>query len=81
MSMFATVIDTSALANVIIAAFVTTVGVTAAFSLTILGAARSTEMRRNGRSLEASAFGVLSLVALAGSLAAVAFGIIVMTSK
>jgi hypothetical protein len=81
MTLLATVIDTSALGKVILASLVATVGVTTAFALTILGATRSAEMRRDARPVEATAFGVLSLLGLAVCIAAVALGIVVMTTK
>jgi hypothetical protein len=76
-----TIVDTSALLKVVVASLVAGIGVTAAFSLAIMGATRFTEMRRDGRAVEAAAFAGVALVALAASAAAVVFGLIVMTSK
>jgi len=81
MSVLATVVDTSALGEVILASLVATIGVTTAFALTILGAARSIELRRDARPIEAGAYAALSLVTLVACIAAVAFGIVIMTSK
>ena len=75
------IVDTSALLKVIVASLVAGIGVTAAFSLAIMGATQFTEMRRDGRGVEAAAFAGIALVALAASAAAVVFGLIVMTSK
>jgi hypothetical protein len=77
----ATIVDVGALWKTIAAAFVSAVGVTLVFSVGILGAARFAEVSRDGRPVAAALFGVLTLIALAAVAAAVAIGIIVMTSK
>jgi hypothetical protein len=79
--MLATVVETHALLETVLAAFVAGVGVTLIFSLAIMGAARFADMSRDGRPVAAAAFGALALVALAAAAAAVTIGIIVMTSK
>jgi hypothetical protein len=79
--MLATVVETDALLQTVLAAFVAGVGVTLVFSLAILGAARFADMSRDGRPVAAAAFGALTLVALAVAAAGVTIGIIVMTSK
>jgi len=75
------VIDWETLGKVALASLLAGVGVTLAFSLAIVGATRMAEMRRNGRGIEAGAYATLMIVALAVSAAAVAFGVIVMTTK
>jgi hypothetical protein len=55
--------------------------VTTAFSLAVLGAARSLEMRRHGRGAEASMFAVLGFAGAGVCVAAIVLGIIVMSSK
>ena len=77
----ATVVDTSALWQTIAGSLVAGIGVTFAFSVAILGFARSIDARADGRGAAATAFGVLAAVALAGVGAAVVLGVIVMTSK
>jgi hypothetical protein len=57
------------------------VGLSIAFSLTILGATRFADMRRDHRDVEALAFAVLMLVGLAATLGALVLGIVVMTTK
>ena len=79
--MLATVVETDALLETVLAAFVAGVGVTLVFSLAILGAARFADMSRDGHPVAAAAFGALALVALAVAAAGVTIGIIVMTSK
>jgi hypothetical protein len=79
--MLGTVVDTKALAQTVLAAFVGGLGVTLIFSIAIFGAARFADLSRSGRPVAALAFGAVALVALAGFAAAITFGIIVMTSK
>jgi hypothetical protein len=79
--MLATLVDTQALAETVLAAVLGGVGVTLIFSIAILGASRFADLSRDGRSAAAVAFGLVALVALAAFAAAIAFGIIVMTSK
>ena len=54
--MLATIVDTSALWQTIVAAFVAGVGTTLVFSLAILGVARLAEANRQGRSFQSAAF-------------------------
>jgi 4-amino-4-deoxy-L-arabinose transferase-like glycosyltransferase len=79
--MLATVVDTSALGKVILWSLAAGIGVTAAFAVAIVGSTRFAEMRRSGRIVEAGAFGLLAVVALAAFAAAIVIGIVVMTSK
>ena len=78
--MIATVIDTEALWQTTVAAFIAGVGITFVFSLAILGIARFSEASREGRSFEAAAFGALAVVGLLATGAGVVAGVIVMTS-
>ena len=78
--MIATVVDTEALWQTIVAAFIAGVGITFVFSLAILGIARFAEASREGRSFEAAAFGALAVVGLLATGAGVVAGVIVMTS-
>lgn len=74
-------VNWAALGKVVLAALVAGIGVTGAFSFAVLGATRSVEMRRARRGVEATGFAVLGLLAAAVCIAAVAVGIIVMSSK
>lgn len=56
-------------------------GVTIAFSLVILGIARSGDMRRVGRSGAATAYGTLAVLSATASVSIVALGLILVTSK
>ena len=79
--MLATIVDTSALWQTIVAAFVAGVGTTLVFSLAILGVARLAEANRQGRSFQAAVFAGLALLGLLATAAAIAFGVLVMTTK
>ena len=79
--MLATIVDTTALWQTIVASLVAGIGTTLIFSLAILGAARFAEANRNGRAGEAVIFGALGILGLLATLAAVVVGIIVMTAK
>ena len=80
LAMLATVVDTQALWQTIVAALVAGVGVTLSFSLAILGMAAFIEASRDGRSATAAAFGILTAVGLVVTAGAVVAGLIVMTS-
>ena len=77
----ATVVDWSALGKVVLYSFIIAVGVTVAVALAILGAIRFADMRRDERVIEAGAFAVLTGVMALVPMAAMVFGIIVMTQK
>ena len=79
--MIATVVDWAALRDVVIASLAVGVGSTVAFSLAIMGLTRFADMRRDGRVVEAWAYGALAIAGLAISATAVVYGIILMTSK
>jgi hypothetical protein len=75
------VVDWHALGDVLWTSLVGGIGVTAAFSLTILGATRAMELRRSGNGVAATAYGVLMALALAVVAAAVVFAILIMKQK
>ena len=75
------VIDWAALLNVLWASFVGGVGVTGVFSLTLLGVTRAADLRRDGRVAAAGAYAALAGVCGVLVVVAVAFGVVVMTSK
>jgi len=77
----ATVVETKELIETVIASLVAGVGVTAVFSVAIWGGARFVDFNRDGRPVAAAAAVAVSVLALAATLAAVVFGIVVMTSK
>jgi hypothetical protein len=75
------IVDWATIGKVVAAALVAGIGVTAAFSVAVLGATRSMEMRRDRRGPEASAFAVLGVLGAAVCVGAIVLGIIVMSSK
>jgi hypothetical protein len=75
------VVDWATLGKVVAAALVAGIGVTAFFSVAILGTTRSVELRRNGRAVEAGVYAALGLFGGAVCVAAIVLGIIVMTTK
>jgi hypothetical protein len=77
----AKVVDWATLGKVVVAALAAGVVVAIGFSCAILGAVRSSEMRRDGRALEAGGFAVIGLLGGAVVAALIVGGIIVMTSK
>ena len=77
----AKIIDTHAAWQAIWTAAVSGVGVTVVFSLAVLGATRSTDMRRDERPGQAAIYGVLALVAFAATLGAVVYAITLITTK
>lgn len=79
--MLGVIVDIEKLVEVAIVSLIGGVGVTISFSLAILGATRFVDLRRDGRPIEAGAYAILMALGLAISLAAVAFGLIVMTTK
>jgi hypothetical protein len=77
----ATIVETGNLVKTVVASLIAGVGVTAIFSVAIWGGARFADLSRGGRPLAAGAAAALGALALVATLAAVAFGIVVMTSK
>jgi hypothetical protein len=79
--MVAAVVDTKALLQVIWVSFAAGAGLTAVFSLAIVGSARLSDRRREGRTVAAVAYGALAVISLAVIAAAIVLGIKVMTTK
>jgi cation transporter-like permease len=77
----AVVIETKQLLETVVASLVAGVGVTVVFSVAIWGVARFADLSRNERPLAAGAAATLAGLAMLLTLAAVAFGIAVMSSK
>ncbi|MGI8945734.1 MAG: hypothetical protein ACR2GL_05785 [Thermoleophilaceae bacterium] len=80
-SLAGSIIDWGALLDVVWTSIVGGIGVTAVFSVAVLGATRGGEQRREGNAAAAAAYGLLLVLATAAVLAAVVFGVVVMTSK
>jgi len=77
----AKLIDGHAAWQAIWTAAVSGVGITIVFSLGVLGATRSGEMRRDGRGTAAAAYGALTIVSVLAFCAAVVYGISVIVTK
>lgn len=80
MAVLATVVEVEDLLLTVIASLVAGVGITFVFSTAIWGGARFADLTREGRPIAAGAAAAIGLLALAGSLALVAAGLVVMTS-
>lgn len=74
--MIASIVDTDALLQVIWVSLIAGVGVPACYALAILGSTRALEFGRNGRPVEAVAFGVVGVLGLAVVVASIVFGIV-----
>jgi hypothetical protein len=77
--MIASIVDTEALLTVLWASQAAGIGVTAAFGFAILGGVRALELGRQGRAGEAAIFGVVGVLGVAATIAAIVFGIVVLT--
>ena len=80
MSVLATVVDWSALGQTVLAALLSGVGVAFTFSLGILGVARFTDGTKEAGALAQIVFGLIALFGMVATVAAIVFGVIVMTS-
>ena len=79
--MIATIVDTDALLQTIGAALISGVGATVIISFAILGAVRFSDASREGRTVEATIFGVLAIVGAVATVGAAVLAVIVMTAK
>jgi hypothetical protein len=77
----AVVVETKELLETVVASVVAGVGITVIFSVAIWGIARFADLSRNERPLAAGAAATLAVLAGLVTLIAVAFGIVVMSSK
>jgi uncharacterized membrane protein len=77
----ASIVDWDALLKTAWASLAAGVGVTFAFSVSIYGAARTMELRRDVRLLAATLAAALMVLGLAACVAALVLGVVVMTSK
>jgi hypothetical protein len=75
----ATVVDWDALVQVIWVSLLSGVGVTAAWAFALLVATRALELGRAGRAGEAVIYGVLGVAGFATVVAAIVFGIVILT--
>ena len=81
MRLAADIVDWAALFEVVYTSLAAGLGVTLAFSLAVAGSTRFAEEVRENRMTRAAMYGVLAAFGLLVCLAAVVFGIVVMTAK
>ena len=74
-------IDTHLLLRVMYTAFVAGVGASLVFSLTVYGVVRSSEMRREHRSIAAASYGLLGAIGFVLTIALIAYGLILLADK
>ena len=79
--MVGTIVDTDALLKVVAYSLGAGVGVTLVFSLVLVSAGRSVDLRRAGNWAGAGLFGALAAIGLLGCTAFVVLGIQIMTNK
>jgi hypothetical protein len=73
------IVDTHALVQVLWVSLVAGVGVTGAYGLAILGATRAVEFGRDGRAGAATAYAAIGILGIVVFLAAIVFGIVILT--
>jgi len=73
------IVDTDALLQVLWVSLLAGVGVTGAYGLAILGGTRALEFGRNGRIGGATVYAVIGIVGIAVFIAAIVFGIVILT--
>jgi hypothetical protein len=69
------------LRDVVLASAAGGLGAAVAFSLVVIGATRSADMRREGHAVAAGVFVALAVVAFAAVIAGIVFGITILTNK
>jgi hypothetical protein len=74
-------IDTTALANVVLASLVGGVVIIGAYAIALFAGTRATEVRREGRAGAATLYWMFSIICLVVFLGAVAIGAVIMTTK
>jgi hypothetical protein len=77
----ATIVDTTALLDTLLAALIAGVGTTVVVSLAILGAVQFADASRDGKPVQAAFFGMLAVVGALATIGAAVVAVIVMTSK
>jgi len=77
--MIGAIVDTHALVQVLWVSVLAGVGVTGAYGLAILGSTRAVEFGRDGRTGGAVAYAVIGVLGFAAFVAAIVFGIVILT--
>jgi hypothetical protein len=81
MTLLATVIDVDALWRTAWTASLAGIGVCLVFAFTVLGATRSSDMRRDSRAVPAALYGLLAVLGVAATLGIVVYGVVLITTK
>jgi|GEM_PF-4386436 hypothetical protein len=76
--MIATIVDTTALLETVLAALVAGLGVMFTFSLAILGVSGTIEANRNGQRLQAVFYVALALLGALATIGAIVLGLLIM---
>jgi Na+/H+-dicarboxylate symporter len=79
--MSAAAINVTALAKMLYSSLIAGISVALIFSIVILGAVRSSDMRRANRATAAAAYAVLASVGLALAIGVVVYGLILVAHK
>jgi Na+/H+-dicarboxylate symporter len=79
--MSAATINVTALAKMLYSSLIAGISVALIFSIVILGAVRSSDMRRANRATAAAAYAVLASVGLALAIGVVVYGLILVAHK
>jgi uncharacterized membrane protein len=77
----AKIIDTHAAWQAVWTAAVAGVAVSLVFSLAVLGATRSTDMRRDDRTVQATLYAGLALLGVAATIGAIVYAVTLITTK
>ncbi len=79
--MIATIVDPGTLGKVVLYSLIAGVGVSLVFSLGVSSAAGLVDAVRERQTLAGALWGLTAIVCLAGSLAAIVLGVVVMSAK
>jgi hypothetical protein len=79
--MIGTVVDTTRLGKVVLYSLVSGIGIAVIFGLGVSSAVALVDAMREHRTAASVAWGALAMICLAGALAAVVLGIVVMSAK
>lgn len=79
--MLGTLVDVDALWRTAWTAALAGIGVTLVFALAVVGATRSADLRREARVGPAALYALMAVLGAAGTLAGVAFGVLLITTK
>lgn len=81
MTVLASIVEWDKVLDVVVNSAIAGIGVTAAWAVCVFGTTRVIDMTKAGRMPEAALYGVLATATLLATVAAVVFGVIVMTTK